>query len=625
MSVIDQKAVSTTPVGPMGVVGLWRSVSPAHRVVLAGVVLIATQLVMRGWAIAGGWFYADDFEFLTEATDRPLTLEFLLLPHDSQLMPGGRLTSWLIAAGGPFNWSLAALSIITLQAVASLACLWMLVALFGERTAILVPLSFYLFASLTVTAFMWWSAAINQLPVQAAAFLAVGAHAHYLRSGRFRWAAMVTFSLVVGLLFYVKTVLIVLPLVLLTLVFFVDWGCGVLGGPWRTWRRSWKGWTAYAFVVGGYLLYYVRSVPQPLASQGSIDHGALIDAMFRRSLASVVLGGPWRWANSNPPVAQVDTPEWAATAAMLVLGLLLGLALSRRSSGWKALAVVVPYLGVDYLLAAFGRGAGLGTYVSLELRYLADAAPFLVVAGGLLLMQPLTDQHRRRAPSCPASPERPFSSTGVRVTSLVACGLALAGAVYSTITYVGFWREYPARTFVDNAISETIAGPAVVLDATVPDLVQATTAYPDNLPSRLLVPLRGRVTAVTAATDPSLLSDQGTLVAPFINPGAASDPGPDGEGCGYLTGPGRVTVAMAGEPQDYFWWASVSYAAGSSTEMSLTLGERVITVPVERGLHRFFVEGRGGYGPVTLQQRAGLPPLCVDQVHIGDLTYLEQP
>ena len=54
--------------------------------------------------------------------------------------------------------------LLLMQAAASIGCLRLLRYTFGERLGILPPLALYLFSVITLPAFIWWAAGINQLP-----------------------------------------------------------------------------------------------------------------------------------------------------------------------------------------------------------------------------------------------------------------------------------------------------------------------------------------------------------------------------------------------------------------------------------------------------------------------------
>lgn len=595
----DSSAVSLAAVRPVA------TISRSQTVVLAGFLLVAAQVVLRGWASLNGWFYADDFELLGSATDRALTLGYVLAPHDSQLMPGGLLLAWVVAHAGAFNWTLASVFLIVLQAAASLACLWMVITLFGRCWSSLALLAFYLFSPLTLTAFMWWSAALNQLPLQLAFFVAVTCYVRYLGDRRTLNALATVVALVVGLAFYVKAALIVLPLAVLT----VRYAAPHRGSArWRAIAGLWPAWAGGA-VVAAYAVYYTTHVRDPLSSGAAVPYGDVAEAMFGRSLGPAILGGPWRWSSANPPLGQVATPEWATTVSWVALAVWVAVRIRSGRGDWRtAAAIALPYLAAIYLLAARGRGGQLGGFLGLELRYLADAAPVLTLAAGLLVVG-----LRQRADVAPATP-----TTGHRAVTGVLAAVLVAGAILSTVRYAGLWTDYPAKAFAKNVMAESeSAGALHLVDAPVPELVMSATSYPSNLPSRLFRPLGSRVDAVTQGTDLDALGWDGRTVPASIVGGASSVRGPR-PGCGYLVS-GRQAIPMQGAPQSYFWWLRIGYLAPRTGSLRVTLGGRDLSAPVEAGPHALYIRGEGSVQDLSVTNLDSADPICVDRVSIGNL------
>src|SRR6476469_8525992 len=140
----------------------------------SAVVLVLAQLAFRAWAVFPSWFYLDDYHLLRDAQTSH-SVGDLLAPYNGHLMPGGRLLVLWVESSGQLNWTLAATLTLCLQLVASVSALWMLVTLFGARPAIIGPLALYLFSPMTLPAFMWWTACLSQITMQAGFFLAVAA------------------------------------------------------------------------------------------------------------------------------------------------------------------------------------------------------------------------------------------------------------------------------------------------------------------------------------------------------------------------------------------------------------------------------------------------------------------
>ena len=286
--------------------------------------MVIAQIGFRGWALAESFFFTDDYRLIRDAEGVGLSWSYLLAPFDSQFMPAGRLAVWLVAHNGTTNWPLAATMTTAVQALAGAACVWMLVTLFGARRAILAPLGIYLTSALTLPGFMWWAAALNQLPMQLAFFLAVGSWVRYVRHHSGWSLAATTGSLALGLACYPKSILIVPVLAWLLLAYFVEGGAveRLLNGA----RSHLTATILGVAAAGGYAVWYVLSVPQPFepAASGSPAGRAaeVADAMLGTSLSTGAVGGPWTWFDTSPPIVLAQPPGWTVPVAWsaIVLG-----------------------------------------------------------------------------------------------------------------------------------------------------------------------------------------------------------------------------------------------------------------------------------------------------------------
>ena len=207
---------------------------------------------------------------------------------------------------------------------------------------------------------------------------------HYLRGRRLGWLAATTAVLVVGLLCYVKVLLVLPVLALVALGYFASGGLGLpdrdasCGATGR--RRSRGGSTAVLYVV-----YYAVAVPQPFVEQdrGAGLAGALADTMLGTAFGSSAVGGPWRWDTRNPPTGYADPPAWAVHLAWVVLvGLVVLGALLRRRTGRAWLLLALSLAGA-YLLLLTTRAPVAGAGIGLEMRYLTETVCALVLALGL--------------------------------------------------------------------------------------------------------------------------------------------------------------------------------------------------------------------------------------------------
>ena len=193
-------------------------------VLLVCVLLIAAQLAFRGWAVLGSWFQFDDVVFISRLYD---SLE--LGPRRRRvrraLHPAGLTLTWLFVRLDPLGFTPYALTLLGLQALASVGFLLLLRSLFGARWGIVPALAVYLFSAITLNAFIWWAAGVNQLTLQGRQ-VAWGllCHLAYLRSGRFRWVLATVTVIVVCLTFYEKVLLVYGAIAIVTLAWFTTGG-----------------------------------------------------------------------------------------------------------------------------------------------------------------------------------------------------------------------------------------------------------------------------------------------------------------------------------------------------------------------------------------------------------------
>src|SRR5713101_477876 len=151
-----------------------------RRVLLGGLSLIVVSLLWRIQFLSHLYFRVDDFIDLDKAIKSPFDWAYLTYNGVGHLIIGVRAVGWLLARTTLYNWGLDSAIDLILVGLAGLAALRMLRNMFGERPAILIPLGVYLFCPLTMPGLGEWSSALEAIPLQLAAFMAVDAQVRYL-------------------------------------------------------------------------------------------------------------------------------------------------------------------------------------------------------------------------------------------------------------------------------------------------------------------------------------------------------------------------------------------------------------------------------------------------------------
>ncbi len=580
-------------------------------VVGSALVAVAAHLALRVWMLWPSWFYGDDFALLGEASRGSASLDHLSEPYAGQLMPVGRALALVVARSGTLEWHVAALTVLALVLLADLACVWMLVELFGRRAQILLPLAFYLTSAVVVPATMWWAAALNQLPLQAVLYAAVAAWVRYLRTARSAWWLVAVALVVLGLLAYAKTLLVLVVLAWITLAHFSS------GGAWTRVRRVVRAHAlpiaVLASAAAGYLTWYAVAVPSIVVSDGiDVVAGGLARRMLGEALPVGLIGGPWRWGALNAPVVRAEPPAWSVAAAWLLLATVIVVVAVRRRRTGRVWALLATYCVLTYLLLLITRSPLVGPGIGAEYRYVTDVVPVAALCLGLATMttRGADEPTALRAGSSRSSPR----SLPVALAVL----LALSGLV-STVGYARVWhRDDVARDWVERVRGGMAAAGAVdVADRSVPEDVVSPLVSPWNTLGRLLPQAGIPVSFSPVSSRLALVGDDGDVVQAVVQPVVRGAPGPE-EGCGYRLDGGSLTVPLDRDVPPGTFWLRIGYLSSASDTVTVSTPQLAGEAQISKGLGSIFVDLAEGADSITVTVDDGTT-FCLGDVEAGPL------
>ena len=577
----------------------------------AAAALIALQLVVRAVLALGGYFYWDDLILIGRAgTQGLMSTSYLFDDHDGHVMPGAFLLSGAITRLAPLDWLWPALSLIVLQALASLALLRALYVILGWRPVLLLPLTFALFTPLAVPGFSWWAAALNSLPMLAALAWVCADAVLLVRTGNQRYAVSGALVYLGGLLFFEKAA--VIPFVAFAIVALLAYVRGDNSALTTAWRRGLRLWTAGLVLTACWIGVYLLVVDQ---KRWSFDLGMTWDLLSRSITHGVVpglVGGPWdwqRWAPASPwatPSVAVMVLGWVALAVVLVVSVLRK---QRIGPVWVAAVGYAVACQVPIYLMRSSQFTALE--LAQTLRYLPD----LVVVLTLLFAVGLCAPNRPATGWMDASRGRAVV-VGCAVTAFVASSL------YSTATYNTTWRDSPVPAYLQNArtgLAEAYADSAApMVDQEVDPLILQRVAWPENLASHMFALLRERPEFDHSTTELRMFDRTGQLVDAHVTWVRALRPGPAPQ-CGYLVQPDfPVQMPLDGPLLPADWTAEINYLANSNGSMMMSLSEgEEVKVPVQPGLNRVFVRLSGAGNAINVSATTAALSVCISPGPVG--------
>ena len=582
-------------------------------VVPARVGLIGLQLAVRAVLAFGGYFYWDDLILVGRAGTQPiLSAAYLLTDHDGHVMPAAFLLGGIITRAAPLVWGWPALSLVVLQALASLSLLRVLQIILGWRPVLLVPLCFALFTPLGVPAFAWWAAGLNSLPMLAAMAWVCGDAILLVRTGDRRHGVSAVLVYLGGLLFFEKSA--VIPVVAFAVTALL---CHVRGEPSavRTvWARGRRLWVPAGVLTAMWSLLYVAVVDQRRWSWNLSMTWDLLRRSVTHGIVPGLAGGPWdwqRWAPASPwavPPTAAMALGWAVLAAAVAVSVLRK---QRIAAVWLvavgyALACQVPI----YLMRS-------SAFTALELAQTLRYLPDLVVVLAMLAAVGLCAPNRPESRWLDTSPARSAAA------AVVAIGF-LASSLLSTRTFLTSWQDNPTKAYLQNAIrglaEARASSPSAMLDQEVDPLILQRVVGPENLASHMFALISDRPEFSRFTDRLRMLDNTGHVVDAQVTWTRRIVPGPRPQ-CGYFAQPDTpVLMPLDGPLLPAEWTAEINYLANTEGTMLISLPVGPETkVAVKPGLNRVFVRLSGAGDVITVKATTAALALCLASGPVGYL------
>lgn len=581
------------------------------RVLVAAAALMAFQLGVRAQALWGSWFWQDDFVLTHRARTMPF-FTFVFGDYHGHWQPGQFLIVRVLAGLAPLSWSWHAGTVLCLQLAADLAVLWLLVEVFGRRRAVLLPYAVYLFCPLTLTSLLWFSAALQALPLQGAMAALLACHVRLVCGGSWRWSALALATFLLVLTFWEKGVL--LPVV----AFLLEATC-LREGSARDRVRATVGshprlWGGYLLLAAAYLTGYVALTS---ASAGRATPATLARLAWETVATTVtpaLFGGPWRGSGAvqslSPPATHPrDWLAWQAVALVLLAGW--------RARGWasvRAWSLPAVVLLFDLAAVAATRLDFLGGFIGRDTRYVAELSVVMALALGLAFIEP------GRPRPAPLPVWVPPSARSALLTALLMA--YVTSALTTTVAAAADRNRSSAKAWVTQARAQLRQQPgATVLDAPVPTSVVSRVFGGEANASHVLGSLpegRGRFDRMTASL--SVLDPRGRLVPVDLPSGARVLRGPDA-GCGWSIPGGAARTLPAPRSSGRLLLRLGYYGKGQTIVRVDVAGERN-TVALDQAIGQVYLFPHRVVGVLDRIQVSGVDagqPVCITEVAVAPL------
>jgi hypothetical protein len=609
----------------------WREfammVARKHGISIAAFTLIAAQLVWKAAVLSHFYFWQDDFTYFDRGRFDGFTWSYLTKAQAGHVDIGPFALSWVIARISEYNWPLVSGVLLAIQLAGCLALLRLLRRLFGNRPAILIPLTIFLLCPLTIPSLVWWSNGIEGVGLELAVFMALDAHVRYLNSRNRGQSIAAAIWMLVAMLFSDKGLVLPFLLFAITSAYFTEgrW----LQAMFRALTAHWRAWALYLILFAAYGVFFAVELTQPgaVATKVTAPHGVgtFMADLIKDSFVPGAFGGPWRWfgngidAFATPPAVLM----WLSLIAAVAV---IAATIWYRRQAWRAWAILALWILVaDMVPIIIGRTTlqdpALTVFLGIDTHYVADAVSILAICLSLAIWPVVgqVDLGARR-------PALALPTQAVPVTTCIILTAFAIGSLYSVQTYVDSTTSQPGRSFIATARAalEEVPPGTVVVDNPAPSSVMASLllgsgGYEDQVIGAMAP---GKIDWVSqpdgTIANLKLFTGDGRLW-PAAIVGVYSQLMPTGDTCWpaaqqYIYVPLNSMANVTNGP----WTLRMSYVSQIAQQVSVSFGGQWMQLTLQRGENTAYVPVYGSGSEVYVKTQAP-GDLCVGNIAVGGI------
>lgn len=455
------------------------------------------------------WAYDDWLYFYLSRRDGAFSKTWLTSIYFQHVAPGHRALTSVVADSMPISyaWGLVGFLVLLVGAAVLLeACARLL---WGPRWVHVVAAVLLLVTFIHVRALIWWSAGLQMFPTLLLELACVYGFLRYRAEGRARWQLLSLAALALGLMFYIRPLVMPVYLVLIE-VLLLPGSLHPRAIATRVWARR-RVWLGYALVCGAYLAYwlgrkaYAGTPPGQALTVGNVTE--YIQLSWLRDYAPSLLGVR---VDPDPTGGQQLA---VVLAQVLVIGL-VAFTVARCRNAWRAWTFFVLTGVISLLVTAQRIKNGTAQATAFDTRYMVELSwlfPFALCAA-FAGPSPL-----------PARALRPRPAVGLpnwRVAAPVLAALALLG-VLSARTARDLERAWPgaqAHGFVEHLRTglHGVDAHAALADREVADYLMPAFSFFNQLHNIAPFITGSRPTDGQPGAGVLAVSDNGTVTAATV-------------------------------------------------------------------------------------------------------------